>query len=266
LSQLQIRFVLNRVGGQTSEQSARRRSAQFAQVIVHDVAVAYAERAYETLKGKIEFQIREAVQKELNHISSLYRRLVVGRVNGAVRTDAKLTTVTAGEDQGSPLSGPIGAKGYLPAWAPLNAKYVERKAREGRGRGFFSDRGLLAKELGSKDWTRFFGPIRIRVVRKRSFAFTPKDASVEDFFAEDGHERIAVASVEVSAYGKVTPEMLNGQGRLINLVDEVNPTLALHLAGSSRYVPYRPSLEPFVEFAITRSIPAAVFSQLRLRD
>jgi hypothetical protein len=130
-----------------------------------------------------------------------------------------------------------------------------------------------SKALGDEmkndaSWYSFFGPLRIRLVREK-----------DKVLRRDGSGHFAVGRIEVRAFGNLTPSMLPalstgnprdieaGDGRsngLINLVHRKNPKIGHHLAGGrSRNVPYRPTVEPFLSFVLTRSVPTAVFSQLR---
>ena len=259
---LQIRFVINHPEHGTAYTQEKRKNNKFAQVVVHQVAISYAQTKLADLKAMISTQITDLVARELQHVAEMYKKFIVGR-EGQRATRNTLTTLAGETDSEDNRKADYAEalRGTLPDWAPRKDRYLRRKLKaKGHTRWFQYD-GLLGRDITATSWTEYFGPIRVTVVPKKSVDYADRAPTSQKPFAETGIERFGYASVYVSAFGNITPSMLSGDGRkngLLSLVAAVNPELAFHLGGSSRYTPYRGTLEPFIKFAIYRSIPAAV--------
>jgi hypothetical protein len=267
---LRIRFTFNRESGSPSAAIVpfKKRIYEFAQTVVEDVGTLYAQGEFTALKSFIRGSLEPIIQRELANIADLYDRFIVGKQ----RIGGTLMTASRG---GQPR---VGLGSALPPWAPRGEKYLKYKLRDLGHTKWFEYSGYLGRALRKpENWETFFGPIHISIQPIRSQS--SKDGSLTDHapafsYANVGSSlkmRFGVARISASVFGLVTPAMVsalaNGDmsaglqtqdGRkdgLIGLVFAHDEELAHHLAGRG---PYRPTLEPFLAFAITRSIPDAM--------
>lgn len=276
---LRIRFTFNRETGsmESSQTRFRTKAKKYAYTVVEAVGVEFAEGQYETLKSIIRSEISAAVDRELKHITMLYRNFVIGKTRVGRGT---LTTAVKGEEsnrfgvrqaaQSVPLSK------VLPAWAPRSKKYLARKQREKGHTKWFLHSGYLGQQMTPGNWEDWFGPVHVSVqpIKSRKREAGPFTDTIA-FSA--GTQRFGVARVSVRVFESVTPNMVSalvagnlvaaqtGDGRtngLLGLVGANDADAAYRLGGNPEHAPYRPTLEPFLAFVLTRSVPTAVFNRL----
>lgn len=269
---------------------ARQRYSNTARAILERVTLQYAEGAYDRIRKDVEQQLENDVRMELVHLASLYRKHIIGYSGRRTAPSGTLDTVTKGA--GAPTQS---IKSGLPPWAPRNAQYLARKRTAvGHIRWFdntnwsttsfdarFSrrvpkigdapdDAGLLKRSMTHDSWETFFGPVSVRFYRARKLDASDAVAGI----ATKGKKmQVQIGSLQVRAIGKITPAMLPGytSGRimasaagnpaLMNIIAQTDPRIAYRL-GTMRNGVYRPTLEPFLGFFLTKSIPFAVTRRL----
>ena len=255
---LRIQFNLNqRTGVSKDSEAVHRGLSNFKSIIIHEVGLQTAEIKHAKIKREIRQEIAADVHREVANIAKLYARHVIGRSgirNRTVNLTASTTSV-----EGVAVFG---------KWKPLSSQTVARKGHA----NFFRERGQLGLIMSDpKVWEHAFGPVQVRVTKLFN---SPKLSP----YKKDG-EHFKVASISVSALGRITsgmlPELLSGKlgstthrGRsagLLNLLDAADPSLKFELGNWNRSGSgdYRPSLEPFLAFALTKAIPQAVFQRIR---
>lgn len=269
---------------------ARQRYSNTARAILERVTLTYAEGAYDLMRKEMEMQLERDVRAELVHLASLYRRYIIGAGGRRSSPSGSLDTVTKGS--GAPS---MTIKSGLPPWAPRNAQYVERKrSATGHMRWFDNsnwstsafdaryarrvmksgdapdDAGLLKRSMTHDSWETWFGPVSVRFYRARKLQATDGVANIN---TKGKKMQVQIGSLQVRAIGKVTPAMLPGytSGRimasasgnepLMELIAKTDPRVAYRL-GTMRNGVYRPTLEPFLGFFLTKSIPYAVTRRL----
>jgi hypothetical protein len=267
---LLIRFSLNRKSGGQSAERFRSQGRSFAHTVVTEVGEIAADKSYNDMKTKLRNDIHDVVFRELEHLAILYSKFIIGRER--LNFQGKLTTTSNnGESdiRGNPTPTQSSGMSVLGGrWAPRKKRYLRDKERRFGHTRWFEGAGRLREAIKTSAWTSWFGPIQTKVFREKE----KRDIG-------NGKMRFAVAKLEVRVFGSITPSMLpalmsgnpsdigTADGRssgLIGLVHKKEPGTAYHLAGGrSRNVPYRPTLEPFLAFAITRSVPTAVFEKLK---
>lgn len=281
-SALRIRFSFNAQGGttksgfQSSNASARQRYLyRFAQAVVKNITFQYAEDEYKKLAGKIESTMAYDIQRELVHMTALFRAHITGS-NGGTNSPAGSLTSLSGAARYESL--PI--KTLIPEWAPRVPSYLRYKQRKTGNRQWFTARGLSAKKdaaysglkinTTAKLWTDAFGPIKVNFFKS---AASSEAASTK---VDGQHVRVAVGTLKVYALTNITPEMLpalasgdartkysaNGNPGLMGLVRNVDPQMAYRLDRRSQSGRYRPTLEPFLSYFLTAAVPAAVSTRL----
>ena len=283
---LRIRFVLNRESGakRVDKLRARKGTDKFAQVVIEDVGTKYAAGKFHRLKATIQGKLEPMIRSELRHVVAMYKDFIVGNQRqgrGTLTTNVRGT----GTDKFGNLvpARSVSLATALPKWTARKPKYLADKRRQmlklglgGDAKEWFKFTGYLRSEMNVSNWEAMFGPITVSVKpteRKslqKEFAFN--SAYGDKVF------RFGVAKISVGVFGMVTPQMvaaladgdmsgsrLTGDGRnngLMGLVAAKNPELADRLSGKRAFVPYRPNMEAFIAFAVTRSLPAALFNRL----
>jgi hypothetical protein len=281
---LRIRFSLSRTAGAKPQTEFKRGADRFATTVVRQVGTEYAKGEFFELKDKIQSQIAVAVQREIANMVQQYKRFIVGKTQTAGR--GTLTTATRGS--GFTIGGnrtaadSVSLSSALPKWADRKPDYLRRKQRDIGHKRWFEYSGYLGAQMTPEAWEEFFGPIRVSVqpIQSRDVGEGPLVDTGTRFRTGDASgktQRFGVANISVSVFGKLTPAMLPalangdmsgsllGDGRrngLLGLIGGTNPELAYHLGSNPAYTPYRPGLEPFLAFVVTRAAPAQIFNRL----
>lgn len=292
---LRLRFRFNQQSGRAFQQKVPQKAANnFAAAIIESVGLEYAEKYYDDLKTKISTTMSDDVRKEVEHIARQYKKFIVGSEANQRSTRGELTSFAATEGQTALNSQ--GLKSFNiggSRWASRNRQYLSDKMKKKSHQRWFEYDGVLGEAMRKGSvWLSIFGPISIKVIRTKSvsvkegsrkrveepldFNGLTRSVRTAKLFGESGVGKFSVARIEVRALGRVTPAMLPAlvsgkadapipaDGRktgLLNLVTAYDRSLA-HGLGSGQQVPYRPTLEPFLAFALTRSIPSAVFNRV----
>ena len=271
---------------------ARKESENTARFIADRVALAYAQENWNDAKQELIQQITADLRAELVHMSSLFRRFIVGAPGTKSSPNGTLTTVAKGGGQPSAQLASM-----LPAWSPRNPDYMAAKrARSGgiswfdnskwtnsgkQDRRFASRRPLTGSYGGGEGgylksafkpdtlggqtiWEEMFGNIGVRIVRNNK-AF--QDQGSISLPSERGsHIKKQLATIYVTALGRIDLDMLSGfrseNLKLSRLVYAHDPLLGMRLGRMNNGV-YRPTLEPFLDFFLTRALPHAVSERIR---
>lgn len=284
---ISLRFVFNRNAAMNGEAGglAREFGPRSARIIARDVAIEAAEDAWQTIERSIKAKILKDANREVSAVAQQYRQLIIGAtgarqgVSGTIKGAAQ----TAFGSERAP------EQRFQLDWDARSVNYLRRKFKDkGHLRWFEYGGGLkggvrnpvnqqLQNAMGkASTWLRAFGPIGIRVTRrsqslKESGFRNNLDTGVR---GGGGVIRLSVATVTVTAFGRITPTMLPAMspggisagapdGRDTGLIGLFPASIAYRLGGSREHVPYRPTLEPFLGFFLTRSLPNAVMRRLQ---
>lgn len=280
-SALRIRFVFSAQEADVYERSGRQRFGQrFTNALVEDFAFQYAEDTYRTMAGQIEARIQKDVRRELRHLAALFRHHIIGAAPSNNRPAGFLSTLSQSELYGEQR---VSIRSSLPPWAARSDKYLSYKQRKVQHRRWWEYNGDLASAMTAESWVTSFGPINIqfqRAHRPRNTAYgtrfqpnrTPAGAKI----------RVAIGTIRVYALSYITPEMLpalrsgdpetmnsdQGNSGLMNLVQNgMGDDIAYRLGRRSSRATgnrYRPTLEPFLAFFLTRSVPVAIARRLEI--
>lgn len=264
----------------------RQRYTNTAAYIARRVAFTYAEGMYDDIRKTLQHNIANDARRELVNLASLYRRHIVGANANTSRPAGVLRSVIGQDVE------PLTLSSVLPSWAPRNAQYLRRKFnavghnnwfdnrgwRSGGSRGQWrpKETGLLFRESRADTWETIFGPIR--VVFQKSHQLEAADATTTFSIGSGPNVKVQVGTIYVFAMSRLTPAMVpalrkgdanamasqTGNPALMNVIKEWSPALAYRLGRkSSQTRRYRPTLEPFLGFFLTRAIPAAVARRIR---
>jgi hypothetical protein len=255
---------------------ARKESENTARAIVSNVAVQYAEDTWNEAKDTLRARIEEDVRAELVNLSRMFREYIIGAPGSRTTPNGTLTTLAKGDERPQ-----VSLSSMLPAWTVRSDQYMERKRAEGIGIGWFDNTGWVSSSgypdspgllretfagsdggmrRGSDVWEDIFGPVKVRIVRQNNA--TPEST----LRTGKKNVRMQVARISVAALGKVDNSMLSAfrssNPRLETVLDNYNPLLSVRL-GVMRNGVYRPTLEPFLDFFLTRAIPHTVNERIR---
>lgn len=261
MSDIRIRFFLKLGSGSKYRPLTTKRAlAQSATTIVQNVALAYADGYRDQLFGAVASRIERDVMGEISNAAMVYKRLVTRA--------SQRNALNAARIEGAAVGAPSASLGGL-GWQPLTPRYRRLKQHElGHTNFFRAWTHYLASELGrGRTWTKLFGPVKVDVALGKSRGAAERRQS--DFggqaFARPAKEnqdrqtvRIHIGSVSVTALEKIRVEDLRSMTRdgVPRIVGDTDLELAYRLAPGP--APYRPSLEPFLSFVLSRSIPFAV--------
>lgn len=260
-SRIQIRFFINMGTGKGRSAVTRRSLNAAASTIVQNVAFGYADGYRDQLMRDVSKRVGQDVFAEIANAAAKYKRNVIGMTgkNGRLNMGS-FSTVAEGGPKNS---------GASIAWAPRNSKYLARKRRElGHTNWFSAWTRYMGNTLGKgASWTEIFGPIRVAVTGGKSSGYSGAVAPhlggrAYRAVAKEGQDaakiRIHIGSISVTALERITPGMLSAyskSGIPAAVAAAGYEELAHRLGGPG---PYRPTLEPFLEFVLTRAIPYAV--------
>lgn len=273
MASLDRSFVLLRFSFGKAPVKGRQRALNTYRYKVGQLAIRFADGEYRRIKEELEKGVANDVRRELVNMASLYRRHIIG-ANASTNKPAGVLRNVVGDVERLPLAS------VLPAWAPRSAEeYLERKIRNGGTAAWFDTRGwrkrsqagLLFRESRADTWETMFGPISVRFNRDNA---APNPATI---FNTGNHVNVQIGTLRVYALGKITPNMLPGlAGGYVGMAsDSGNPglmglvknydralwgRLSRRSAGTKRY---RPTLEPFLGFFLSRAIPQAVKSRIQ---
>ncbi len=289
MAQLDRSFVRLRFSLGKAEVKGRQRYANTAAYTAGKVAVAYADEMWEQARDKLKNQVDEDVRRELTHTAYLFRRHI-NQLGG--NRSGTISNVLGGAE-------PLALSAALPPWAPRGAEYLARKRDAGAGNKWFNntgwktrkrpgqsapyphDPGRLVQEIRASLFEHTYGPIRVTVVRDNKTAQHNAQAYIA--LGSQQPMKVQVASIRVSALNRITPGVL--EVLRTKRFGDVNPALPRMIRSSGvpfakeiserlgptsagRHRPgqhgvYRPTLEPFLGYFLTRSIPAAVARRIK---
>lgn len=263
-SPISLRFVFNRQA-RTFDRAYSRRAARFTAT---QVAIAGSQELWAKIERDIKAKIERDLTREVAAIAQQYTRMVVGRAAG--------WTGLAGTIKSASGSGPgAGAVQMVvnQPWPARDYDYLRRKNHERGHTRWYDYGGRLGRAMAKPGtWIRAFGPISVSVLRTVSGA-PRKGLDLLDTGYSDKTITVDLATITVRAFGRITPAMLPAlarggsgayprDGRKTGLVGLLPPTIAYRVAGNERFVPYRHTIEPFLDFFLTRAIPNAVVRRL----
>lgn len=242
-------------------------------MLVREIAIDYAEATWKQIVQKISTKITVDVQREITAMAQAYKSSVIG-ISGKNSGPYGRISFAAEKAEGTEGRASFTPGGH---WAARSASYLKRKRREvGHDRWFEHD-GLLKSTMGKSDtWIKAFGPIRVSVIKRSGVE--AQDAGTKRLKTGISNQglsvRIGVATVRVDVFGNLTPAMLPAlrsgniedvapDGRTTGLIGRFPRDIALGL-GAGRQVPYRHTIEPFLGFLMTRSMPNAVLRRIQV--
>lgn len=287
---ISLRFVFNRRAAMNGEAGglSREWGPRTARIMSREIAIQSSDDVWEQVQAQIKVKILRDAGREVSAVAQQYRQLIIGASGGR---DGVSGTIHAAAQMAFSGGEQAPSEHINLHWQARSPTYLRRKFHEkGHDRWFEYGGGLkrgvknpvnrqLQNAMGkSATWTRAFGPISVRVTRKSKNV----DQADTGSFMTTGVAntagasiKVSIATVTVTAFGRVTSAMLPAlsaggpidsttpDGRDTGLVGLLPASIAYRLGGNRARVPYRPTLEPFISFFLTRSLPNAVMRRLQ---
>lgn len=278
-----FRWVGSAQKRQATRESYDRVSESFARILLREVAIATSKRTQENARRSLVTRIKSEIRREIIKMAQTISRFVVQPErakgpSGIARMAASGVSQTMQTTLGRGMSG----VGYYDVgrsnvnWRERSLAYMRWKKRKNYGTDWFRNRGHLQRQLGRESTYNGFGPIVVLFHPNRKQ--TPIGGNVN--LTSTGRtgrvsETYEVGRLEVIAMGRITAAMLPslasgdvgdatpvGGQRISNLITgqrtrEKLSGLSTGEGNSPRE--YRPVIEPFVSYYLTRAIPNAVF-------
>lgn len=284
MSNLRIRFVFNHHTKTSSVGKGGSKGVEnFSRYIVRQVAFAYSDGLYKKLQRDISRRIKGDIDKELAHMAKLFMSNVVG-ISGYNRGPTGNMTSLAPKTPGFTQSV-SSATNIFGGWAKRSPKYLRW-----RGRNDYSSGGnpswfrrnspsVLDKLRAAGTWTGAYGGFVVGVHRHTTFNYNDTGARAFDNArlggTKGGAGKVGVATIRVDAMSRITPAMLPAVGggalndfganpRRSGLLLKLGQGVANRLGGDPQgnRVPFRPTIQPFLGFFLTRQLPNAVLGRV----
>jgi hypothetical protein len=258
-----------------NEQSARDKRGRFQKVqemfntIVEDVALNAADRTYKNAKASLERSVAEVIQTEITQMARMIGRFLVqpekafgpaGVITSKQTEIAQQTRSLYGRT--NVLYTDIGAFGSK--WGSRGNEYLKRKKAAGFPGDWWLKTGKLREQLSSESLYKELGPVSVSFVKTGG---TVKNPPKQTLSGRKGRlsATYQVGMLSVKVMERVTLDMLgnalNGgnNGKLVpSLFHDKKLAGKLLRRGETGY---RPVLEPFLSYYLTRAIPNAVFNR-----
>lgn len=276
MSTLRFRFSFNQRSKKLDYGPGGTRGAEnFSRVLVRDVAFTYSERMWELLKSQVSSRMHADIDRELDHMAKMFMLGVVGIAGRNRGPSGQLTTV-APQSEGMAGVRPfshIPVRSLTGDWTRRSPFYL--RDRGGDQAWFRRHGGVLDKLSSAKTWTNAFGGVTVSMNKHTSMdandpaakAHTPMRGTYA------GQELFGVATIRVDAMRHITPAMLPAVGgggmgqfgsnpRGSGLLALLGERAAWRLGGNPVTVPFRPTIQPFLGYFLTRQMPNAVMKRI----
>jgi hypothetical protein len=271
-----IRFTVNQGKTKTTlnEKRIKTQLEKVADIVVTNVAITYSNRNYQKLTANTRAVLRRAIRREIHFAAQQWSKIIGLRGSQA----GPYGSIESKEEGAASFS--LNQKGV---WNPRSTRYLRDKKTQYKHTKWFYSTGLLKDNLSTgSDWESNFGPIQIQINRRitverngdrdpkgltstqkasRNTIRTNSSNTGLGYQARYGSKRISIATIHIRSLTNITPAMLPGlssghpsfEGNVSSLIKDED--VRARVAGKG---PYRPTLEPFLSFVLTRAIPNAV--------
>lgn len=245
-------------------------------LIIENAAFYLVDREEKKLTQNIQRVFTNIVEKELARMGREINKLVIGRADSSMRGrigyqprgSLSVTGKHSYNMQG--MLGSVNLGDVTGPWPARNAAYVRYQRRSGGGGKWFKVTGELGKFLGdASTYTNAYGPVKVDYKKAAKGTPLPQSAGVSSIKTGLGGRRsttVTFGRVSVSVLGSITTDVLNDPERKqpspwkSGLFQAFPDHIENKLLNRQDY--YRPFLENFLAYYLTRSIPNAVFRKI----
>lgn len=272
---IRFRFRSDNQSKTAVTESVRSVATDFASVLVNQVVIAASDKAFASAKTQLTNKVRSAVSKEVVQMAYMVDKFLVQPHNATGPSG----TVKAFDPVASEQATKFGPNWYRTlsgyqlqsagiSWKKRTFNYLMWKGKKVGHENWWDLSGKLHGKLRKTDfYYQNFGPVSVQFVRNKDAESRGKDVTAT------GRGRLSavahVGTIIVSALGRISPDMLPalatgdpknafaGSGSLLpSLISDSE--IRNRLTGRNSY---RPVLEPFLAYYLTRAIPNAVYKQ-----
>lgn len=257
--------------------------------LIENITFVIANRQQKILEQSIHNDLSLIVQQQLREMGRKIDQFVVGIPNNAATTltrnnryggrsairsmtgppgSLSLTGVRSQAFRGVNM-GPFTLVSGTGPWPSRNPNYLARKKRKVGHTKWFQTTGQLRKQLREPStYTNAYGPVRVSFKKNQLVDAKAGDVvtRMSSGVAGKADRRIVIGELKVSVLGRITEDMLADPGGrqpspwMTGLFGSLDDDLEKKLL--NRQDAYRPFLEVFLSFYLTRSIPNAIFRRL----
>lgn len=251
-------------------------------LIIENVAFFVAAKQEKALTQNLNRTFSNIVDKELSRMGRQIQQFAVGI---GAKEDQGKTSATRGMSVGPPGQltisgsesramrgqlGPVSLVSGTGPWPARNPEYVKYQRKFGGGGKWFKVTGSLQKYLRDPaTYTNAYGPVRVSYKKNPRGVAKPNSVGISSLKSGVSGRRtnnIQLGKLEVSVLGRITSNMLNDPGQRqpkpwsTGLFDYLDPNQSRKLLNNEEF--YRPFLEHFLSFYLTKAIPNAVFRRV----
>lgn len=255
-----------KIGGPGAATLIRRDSDKAVNFAIEGVAFRAAKNRQRRLQANLQRDFAPVVERELQQMARDVSRLAIG-INGDSGNTSPTGILSISGRISKPMignSGPMSISSMTGQWAARTKAYMRWKMRKYRTRKWFKNTGKLEKSMGrASTYQNAYGPIRIR--------FTPTNlgyGALSSFGRSSGGQsrNIQIGRLEVTPLRRLRLSDLPGIGQKADynprLLSPFSNSVERKLTGRPSTVGYRPVIEPFLSYYLTRKIPNAVYRRL----
>lgn len=246
----------------------------FTNIILNQIAIQARDQTFQNAKNKLVNNVRAAINREIAQMSFMVGRFIV-QPNGArgpsgtvSAFDANISETALANRWQNTVRFDLSKSGAH--WAGRTFNYLMWKEKKGAPLDWWHLTGNLQGKLSKQSfYTENFGPVQVSFVRNNEADGDFK--RVTSVGSGRVTTKLHVGSITVSVLSRITPEMLpalanndpaggakpSGKQHVTDLIgdkDIRNKLSRLAHDGS-----YRPVLEPFLAYYLTRAIPNSIF-------
>jgi hypothetical protein len=269
---LNFRFRADAQTGTSQREGVNTFAKNFANILINQVAIASKEETFKAARDRLVNRVDLAVNREIAQMSFMVAKFLTqperasgptGTITGSDPTLSK----TASNLRWRVREYDLSKSGIH--WAERQRNYMLWKHKHGHSSDWWKLHGGLAESLNKASfYTTNFGPVKVEFIRSSA---TGDIKNVTSTGSGRPTVNLNVGTISVSVMGKLTPEMLpslasgdptgnvapSGKRNLTRLITDQSVSTKLGHGGPGGQ--YRPVLEPFLAYFLTRAIPNAVF-------
>lgn len=289
---LQIRINLNTNTGESrtaTKQIVEKTMFDMKRLIIDQIAILMSKKQEGRLKQNLRSNFVKIVEKELSRMGRQITSLAVGLANNSAfsktpnrgKTGPKYFSAAAGPPGTLAISGatslamqgqtgPVSLVSGTGPWPARNPKYLADSKKAGRGTKWFKQRGDLARALRQPStYFEAYGPVSVAYKATSKAGPAPVGTLISKIgTGAPGRKAKTVifGQVQVGVLGRITSGMLNDPGQRqpspwnTGLFSSLDQRVEEKLLNRQEF--YRPFLEHFLSYYLTRAIPNAIFRRL----
>ena len=234
---------------------------------VEGIAFRAARNRQRRLQANIQRDFAPVVERELQNMARDVSRLAIG-INGDSGNVSPRGILSITGRISRPMignSGPMTIASVTGQWAVRSQAYMKWKMRKYRTRKWFLNTGRLQDTMGRVGtYKNAYGPMSIRFIPKTM----PRAGGLSNLGRSSGGQstNIQIGRLEVTPLRRIRLSDLPGIGQPASynpyLLSGFSSSIQKKLTGHPESVGYRPIIEPFLTYYLTRRIPNAVYRRL----